>query len=301
MIQLHRMLLLYCLNALWQVPLLYMASAVSDKLLRHASAVARYRLWMGGFSLCVGLPLVSATGRIQALLEHAFVHTWQVSQSVSETIVAEADLVQSARTAEHSVFGSLTAGNLLLAVWASFVVFRTFEIAWTSYRIVRIVNRAVPSGSRVSVKGRLARGKGRGVEVLVSDEISVPAAAGVWRPVVLLPEAMEGSALPCDLDAVVAHEWAHVTRHDFACNLLLEVFAIPIAYNPATRRLLGNISEVRELICDRMAAEQTGSAPGYAESLLRISEALTQPTTSTEVLPLLFWTGSHWRSALCLC
>jgi len=48
------------------------------------------------------------------------------------------------------------------------------------------------------------------------------------------------------------------------------------------RWLLERISETRELICDRMAAEHTGGAARYAQSLVRIPEMLLKPIPSTD-------------------
>ncbi len=281
MIQFHRITVLYCLNTLWQIPLLYTAAFLSDKFLRRSSVVLRHRLWIGIFFLCLGLPLVSATGYLRALLEHALLHTRQVSQSVSEAIVAGASRVHTVTPVEHSLFGSPNAANIMLTLWIVWILYRTFQIAWAYQRIARIVS--LGRSSEQTVWGDfLRRANGRALEVLVSEEVGMPATAGLWRPVVLLPKVIAGSAPSCDLDAVLAHESAHITRHDFVCNLILEVLAIPMAYNPAMRRLLGRISETRELICDRMAAEHTGGTTRYAQSLVRISEMLLQPVASTE-------------------
>lgn len=282
MIQLHRIGVLYCLNTLWQIPLLYTAAFLSDKFLRRSSVALRHRLWIGTFFLCLGLPLVSATGYLRALLEHALLHTRQVSQSVSEAIVAGANRVQPVTPGEHSLFGSPNAANIMLTLWAVWILYRTFQIAWAYQRIARIVSAARSSERTVCLGDFLRRVNGRAIDVLVSEEVGVPATAGLWRPVVLLPKVIAGSPLSHDLDAVLAHESAHITRQDFVCNLIFEVLAIPMAYNPAMRRLLGRISETRELICDRMAAEHTGGTTRYAQSLVRISEMLLQPIASTD-------------------
>jgi hypothetical protein len=129
MIQFHRIAVLYCLNTLWQIPLLYTAAFLSDKLLRRSSVVLRHRLWIGIFLLCLGLPLVSATGYSRALLEHAFLHNRPVSQSVSEAIVAGASRVHPVTPVEHSLFGSPNAANIMLTLWIVWILYRTFQIA----------------------------------------------------------------------------------------------------------------------------------------------------------------------------
>jgi beta-lactamase regulating signal transducer with metallopeptidase domain len=282
MIELHRVALLYCFNTLWQIPLLYMAAFLSGKLLRRSNVITQYRLWLSTFFLCLGFPLVGAIGWLRALLEHAFLHSRQVSQSVSDSIVAGADRIHPITHASHSLFGSLNAANILLAIWAVWILYRTLQIAWTYQRIARVVSVARSSERSVWLGDLLHKSNGKGVEVLVSEEVGMPATACIWGPVVLLPKIVARHSLRSDLDAVLAHESAHITRHDFICNLILEVLAIPIAYNPAIRCLLRQISQLRELICDRMAAEQTGGTTQYAQSLVRISEMLLQPIATTD-------------------
>lgn len=119
------------------------------------------------------------------------------------------------------------------------------------------------------------------VDVLISDEISMPATSGIRAPVVLLPHAVADKASRAGLNALLAHEHAHIARKDFLRNLVYEVLATPVSYHPATRGVLSRISDTRELICDRMAAERIGNALEYAQSLVHISGLLLQPTTST--------------------
>ena len=280
MIHLHRIALLCCFNTLWQIPLLYAAALLSDKLLRRSTALVRHRLWILTFVLCLGLPVVSATGWFRTAVEQALLPTRQVSRSASESIVTTADRMRAAGGTGRSPFVFLNAANLLLALWAAWILARSFQIAWTYRRIRRIVAAARPARQSTLPCKFLPREHRRAVEVLVSGEIGMPATAGTRRSVVLLPTVIARSADPGDLDAVLAHEAAHITRHDFLCNLILESLAIPMSYNPAMRALLERIAATRELICDRMAAEQTGNTARYAESLVRIAEMLIQPITS---------------------
>jgi len=285
MIALHRFALLYCLNAMWQIPLLYVTAVLSYKMLSRSSVVLRHRVWTGTFFLCLALPMVSATEYPRAFLEHAFLQTRQVSQSASIAIVAGADREHAFTRAEHSLIPKFNGANVLLVLWTVCILYRVFQIAWAYRRIARIVAAAHLSERNEVSSDFLsyANGESSGValKILISEEVGMPATAGILRPVVLLPKVLAGAERNPDLNAVLAHENAHIARRDFMWNLIFEILAIPAFYNPAMRRVLGYLSETREVICDRMAAERTGGNTRYAQSLVRISEMLLKPIPST--------------------
>ena len=285
MIQAHRILLLFLLNSLWQIPLLYMAAFLSTRFLRRSSFVLQHRVWVSTLFLCIGLPLVDAIGWVRALVEHTFLHTRQVSKSISDSILMSVDRTGPSTSAAHSSFGTLNLANVLLVLWAGWIVFRLLQITWAYRRISAIVRLAkspeITLGMEVISERQKSLNGTAAFDVLLSDEVAMPATTGIRAPVVLLPCAIAQAASKADLDALLAHEYAHIARNDFRHNLICEVLATPLSYHPAMRGLLARISDTRELICDRMAAERTGDALGYAESLVRLSGLLLQPITST--------------------
>ena len=100
--------------------------------------------------------------------------------------------------------------------------------------------------------------------VRVSDDITSPATVGSF---VLIPSSLAGSDL---LDAALAHEMAHVRRHDFTTNALLEVIALPLYFHPAAMFLRRELAELREIACDAEAARQTSSRD-YMSALVNLA------------------------------
>jgi TonB family protein len=98
--------------------------------------------------------------------------------------------------------------------------------------------------------------------------------------VVLLPSAFLENFPPQDLDAVLAHELAHIARRDFAKNLFYSLISLPVAWHPMIGRTRARVAESRELVCDAMAAnaiapEAIVGRKQYAQSLLRIASMLS--------------------------
>ncbi|MEX0702500.1 MAG: M56 family metallopeptidase [Planctomycetales bacterium] len=96
-------------------------------------------------------------------------------------------------------------------------------------------------------------------------------AAGFFRPVVLLPISW-ATAMPADvLEAVLAHELAHIRRHDLWVNLVQRVVEALLFHHPAVWWLSRRLRKERELCCDELAVTLTGQPVGYARALEHVA------------------------------
>jgi beta-lactamase regulating signal transducer with metallopeptidase domain len=110
-------------------------------------------------------------------------------------------------------------------------------------------------------------GVSRPVRLLVSSLAQTPMAVGHLRPVILVPlGALTG--MPSDqLEALLAHELAHIFRHDYLANLLQSVVEALLFYHPAVWWISSQIHAERELCCDDIAIAVTGDPVLYARAL----------------------------------
>ncbi|MGE5612409.1 MAG: M56 family metallopeptidase, partial [Bacillota bacterium] len=95
--------------------------------------------------------------------------------------------------------------------------------------------------------------------------------ASRWRPMVLLPIALLAGTPMEVLEAVIAHELAHIRRHDLWVNLLQRVLETLLFYHPAIWWLSGKVREERELCCDELAVKATGRRVEYAAALEQVA------------------------------
>jgi beta-lactamase regulating signal transducer with metallopeptidase domain len=110
-------------------------------------------------------------------------------------------------------------------------------------------------------------GIARKVVLGVVADLSGPVTAGWWRPVVLVPAALlTGMPAPL-LEALLAHELAHVRRHDYLVNLLQSAIEILLFYHPAVWWLSHRIRVERELVADDLAATMLGEPRRLALAL----------------------------------
>lgn len=119
----------------------------------------------------------------------------------------------------------------------------------------------------------MASGVTRRWRALLSERISVPQVSGVFRPVLLLPAAALAQIPPDQLEAILAHEFAHIRRHDYCVNLLQTVIECLLFYHPAVWWLSSRIRDDRELCCDAAAVDYCGDRSVYARALLALEEA----------------------------
>ncbi|MEQ1353942.1 MAG: M56 family metallopeptidase [Candidatus Acidiferrum sp.] len=120
-------------------------------------------------------------------------------------------------------------------------------------------------------------GLDRVVRYCESLQLEAPAVAGWFRPVVLLPVSALTGLTEEQLDAVIAHELAHVKRLDSFVNLFQIAAETLLFYHPAVWWLSKRIRAERENCCDDVAISVCGNAVEYARALATMAERQSAP------------------------
>ncbi|UCD75739.1 MAG: M48 family metalloprotease, partial [Phycisphaerales bacterium] len=107
----------------------------------------------------------------------------------------------------------------------------------------------------------------RRVEILESTLATVPMVLGWLNPVILVPVSALTGLTTRQLRTVIAHELAHVRRHDYIINLVQAVFESLLFYHPAVWWLSNRLRVEREYCCDDVAVRVCGDALCYARAL----------------------------------
>jgi beta-lactamase regulating signal transducer with metallopeptidase domain len=85
------------------------------------------------------------------------------------------------------------------------------------------------------------------VQLLVSPLVEVPTVVGWLRPVILAPVGALTGLSPDHVEALLAHELAHIRRCDYLVNMLQSVAEALLFYHPAVWWISGEIRAEREL------------------------------------------------------
>ncbi|MBF9252968.1 M48 family metalloprotease [Pontibacter sp. 172403-2] len=119
-------------------------------------------------------------------------------------------------------------------------------------------------------------GLSRPVRLVESALVHVPMAIGFARPVILLPIGAVAGLSPHQVEAILAHELAHILRKDYLLNLLQSVMDLLFFYHPAMWWMSGVVRAERENCCDDIAVGICGNTLIYARALAEL-EAMRLP------------------------
>jgi beta-lactamase regulating signal transducer with metallopeptidase domain len=108
--------------------------------------------------------------------------------------------------------------------------------------------------------------------------LHAPAVAGWIRPVVFLPMTALTGLTAAQLEAVIAHELAHIRRFDAFVNLFQIAVETLLFYHPAVWWLGKQIRAERENCCDDEAVALCGSPVTYAQALAHMAEWQLAPS-----------------------
>ena len=107
----------------------------------------------------------------------------------------------------------------------------------------------------------------RRVRLLPTDRVDSPSVIGWLRPVILAPIGALSGLAPQQVEALLAHELAHVRRHDYLVNVLQGIAESLLFYHPAVWWISNQIRTEREHCCDDLAVEASGDVLVYARAL----------------------------------
>ena len=120
-------------------------------------------------------------------------------------------------------------------------------------------------------------GLNRVIRYCESMQLASPAVVGWFRPVVMLPMAALTGLTTQQLEAVIAHELAHVKRLDPFVNLFQIAAETLLFYHPAVWWMSRCVRAERENCCDDVAMEVCGNAVEYARALATMAEWQSAP------------------------
>jgi type II secretory pathway component GspD/PulD (secretin)/beta-lactamase regulating signal transducer with metallopeptidase domain len=110
------------------------------------------------------------------------------------------------------------------------------------------------------------------VQLMESALIQIPTVVGWLRPVILLPASALTGLSSEQLEAIIAHELAHIKRFDYLINILQTVVEILGFYHPAVWWVSHKIRAERENCCDDIAVSISGDRLSYAGALASMEE-----------------------------
>jgi beta-lactamase regulating signal transducer with metallopeptidase domain len=253
------------MHFLWQGTLVGLAAWGALAVLERAKASTRYAVALGALLLMATLPFATA-----------FWLAGDTPRLTPSAVSAVASIVKAPELSGGTVTVKTFGSSLLPWVFNAWLagVAALSLIHLEGFRRVRYLSRqGKPVEETLQTLARdLGRRLGiqRAVALLESAAVTVPATVGWLRPVVLVPVSAFTGLAPRQLEAILAHELAHVRRHDYLVNLFQTAVETLLFYHPAVWWVSAQVRRERENCCDDLAVEVCGDRLGYARALVEL-------------------------------
>ena len=260
------------LHFIWQGALIGLLAALVLDALRNSRPQARYAVACLALLLCMLTPIVTMLFVLAPdMLGAGFDNVFATSSTDARTSVGGALSVIAPATAQLHAY--LPA---IVAIWAAGTCLLSLRMAMGLAWVRRMRN--LPQGpAQLAWQSRLDAMAvhflpRRGVALRLVDNLESPVSAGWLRPVVLLPVGLL-TRMPAELiEALLAHELAHIRRHDYLVNLLQNAIEAVLFYHPVVWWLSHRIRVEREQIADQLASEVACAPRRLALALSELSD-----------------------------
>lgn len=277
------------LHSLWQGGIVVLLLAVLLRVLRKSSANLRYVTSCLGLAVIVMLPVVTfyvvPAPALTSDVESVTSSPAPVKGQLSEVYDADMPLQRAEEYMQMSpaVSWRQRAKNLCTSalpgiVFGWFIGVLALSLwhlgGWAHLQRLKRKNiNQVDASLKDKLDNLAERLKvTRPVKLMKSALVQIPTVVGCLRPVILLPASALTGLSSDQLEAVLAHELAHIRRYDYLVNMLQTVVEIVGFYHPAVWWISHKMRIERENCCDDLAVSICGDKVGYARALTSMEE-----------------------------
>jgi beta-lactamase regulating signal transducer with metallopeptidase domain len=264
------------LHSLWQGALIALLLGVSLLFLQKKSATLRYNI---GASAIV-LTFIAFLGTFTFLYQNEL----NTASLNDETVLVVVDATNQTNPAfeaiqNQSLFSIFTDYfnhhlPIIVVLWLLGVMVLSLRflggIAYLE-RLKYSKNRPLEAFWQVKmteIKNTI--GVKQSIELLESALIKVPMVVGYLKPIILLPIGTINALSAAEVEAILAHELAHIRRNDYLINLVQSIIDVLFFYHPAVWWMSNTVRTERENCCDDLALKVTGNSLIIAKALANL-------------------------------
>ena len=271
----------------WEGTLIALAAALLLWALRRRAPRVRYAVACAALAVMLAAPVAAVLSVSGTPADPVIAASYDVAAPPLRTATALDRVVHvtGANAANSGAWQSAPRVlTMVVLLWLAgvIVLLGRLSVGWIRIRRLHGDSLRMAPSRWTGVGTTLAARLHLSAAIRFIDAVSVdtPVVIGWLRPVVLLPVAALASLTPAQVEAILAHELAHVRRHDFVVNMLQAVAETLLFYHPAVWWLSSRIRVEREQCCDDVAVEMCGDAVTYAEALVHLASWSTAPALS---------------------
>lgn len=296
------------LHFVWQGAAL--AALLAAALMANRNANVRYALGLGTLILMMAAPLVTFSW---LTAERAPIQAVEISATASAPdVISTPPAVSPADPLVHALAARTNREDMMLwlvQAWFVGVMLLSVRTAGGLYWLARSRHGEIEPLSEEMHRQCLALQRRMGLQRSIrygqSRGLDSPVVIGWFHPIVLVTVQAITGLSPQQLQAIIAHELAHIRRHDAFVNLFQVAAEMFLFYHPAVWWVSRRIRIEREVCCDQEALAACGEPVSYARALTMMEEWRAAPSMlmaanrsplTERVLRLLGMQGASARS-----
>ena len=260
------------LNFLWQGTLIGCGAALICAMLRNASPQRRYLVLCCALVACVAWPIYGVYQEVLAprtlALDTALAYMQQSAGHFDLVFVDGHQFLSGMQPYLPIIVFIWLAGVCLMSAR---IVVGLLWVRQLGEKLTSLEQRQQMAywQSRTDALARLF-GIQRQVQFRLDARLPTPVTTGSWRPVVVMPLSLMSGMAPPLIDALLAHELAHIKRWDYAVNVIQQCAVSILFYHPAVWWISFSIDAEREQIADDLAANVLGQPRELALALQQL-------------------------------
>lgn len=275
------------MHFLWQGAAIAALLAAALKILPHWKSPARYALSMAALALMAVCPIVTFYCLGSSTLPCTKFEASNALSSYDDSLNPSASMMfvpeaYESRTLHIGGLSSPTVSEFaqfvqpyVLTVWLGgvWLLAGRLLLGYLGTLWLKGACEKLPTNLSVKISDL---GKRLGVptrgRVFGCARVPEALAIGFWKPIVLVPMSWLAELPPHVIEAVIAHELAHIRRWDLWATLLQRLIETLLFYHPAVWWLSQRVTLEREMCCDELAVAATGRRVAYAKVLQYLGE-----------------------------
>ena len=260
-------------HSIWQLILIAFLVWIALRMVHRSSTDFKYKMALGG----MGLSLLAAMG--------TFFYEFSLLSPVSNPNLNSFQFIfLDPPTSSHGLSSDSSIQNLvnwiegrlplLVNIWFFGALLFLFRLV-NSLSELRTMRKSSSEPTDFYLEKMLNRLSGKfGINKVPSFRITQvgqsPITFGFLKPIVLIPASLILHLSPAQLEAIIAHELAHVKRNDYLANLLQSGLEVLFFYHPCYWWMSQTVKELRENAADDLVVQAGISPKELAHALAEV-------------------------------
>lgn len=254
------------LHSLWQGALVFIFLLIYRALFPHLSSAQKFRAAYASlislFIIVVATFLYLHNAHIESAQNKAMLWYWQWQQTVAG--------IQKTSIESFINQNASYISNIWFIGFFVFALRYLLAYLWLVAQASKATSFQLPGICLDTMKKRM--GIAQKVVVKTSFQSGSPFTMGLFTSAIFFPMAVVNALSTDEIEAILAHELAHIRRNDFILHLIAVFVETILYYHPVVWWLQRQMAQYREEACDDEAMAFTQNPMAYAKALLKIQE-----------------------------